>query len=163
MTLIIIISILILVIIIWWFFFRVSIPEIPPLTVDENDPLMIEAIKTAKEHINDFIKLFEENKGNSQVKVSFKTSTGRTEFLWAEVLQIKDLNIEVRLLTPPVTHNGQVNRIQTFQLNEVVDWAVFSENGKVKGGHTMRVMFKIAKAKWGQLPDKLKAEELKYE
>lgn len=157
------VTISILIGIIWWLFFRIPRPEFPPLSVDENDSLMIEAIKTAKQHLPDFIFLFDNNKSNSQVKVPFKSSTGQIEFLWAEPLRIVETNIEVRLLTPPVTHDGKVNRVQTYALNDLIDWAVFLENGKIKGGYTMRVMFKIAKEKWGQLPDNLKAEELKYE
>ncbi|HMS70122.1 MAG TPA: DUF2314 domain-containing protein [Saprospiraceae bacterium] len=157
------VTISILIGIIWWLFFRIPRPEFPPLSVDENDPLMIEAIKTAKQHLPDFIFLFDNNKSNFQVKVPFKSSTGQIEFLWAKPLRIVETNIEVRLLTPPVTHDGKVNRVQTYALNDLIDWAVFLENGKIKGGYTMRVMFKIAKEKWGQLPDNLKAEELKYE
>jgi uncharacterized protein YegJ (DUF2314 family) len=163
MILTITISTFILIGIIWWLFFRIPRPEFPPLAVDENDPLMIEAIKTAKLHLPDFISLFDKNKSNSQVKVPFKSSTGQIEFLWAEPLRIIETNIEVSLLTPPVTHVGKVNRFQIYALNDLLDWAVSLENGKIKGGYTMRVMFKIAKEKWGQLPDNLKAEELKYE
>ena len=69
MALTIIILALILIITIWWFFFRVPKPEIQPLAVDENDPLMIEAVNSAKENLKDFIKFFEQNNNNSQVKV----------------------------------------------------------------------------------------------
>ena len=148
---------------IWWFYFRVPRPEIPPLTVDEDDPLMIEAIKTAKTTLDQFIELFKQYPANSQVKVPFKTSAGETEFLWAEAKAIKDNQVTVFLLTPPITHTGQVNRTQIYELNDVVDWVVFKENGKAKGGYTMKVMFKIARDKWGDLPEKLLAEEKKYE
>jgi uncharacterized protein YegJ (DUF2314 family) len=147
---------------IWWFYFRVPRPEIPPLTVDEDDPLMIEAIKTAKETIGDFVKLYGQDSKNAQVKIPFKTSSGETEFLWAEVKAINDSGVDVFLLTPPVTHTGQVDRNQTYRLDDIKDWAIFLDNGKVIGGHTMKVMFKIARDKWGQLPDKLLEEEKKY-
>lgn len=147
---------------IWWFFFRVPRPEIPPLTVDENDPLMIEAIKTGKGTIGDFVKLYGQESKNAQVKIPFKTSSGETEFLWAEVKAINDTDVDVFLLTPPVTHTGQVDRNQTYKLDDIIDWAIFLDNGKVKGGHTMKVMFKIAREKWEHLPDKLLEEEKKY-
>lgn len=33
---------------------------------------------------------------------------------------------------------------------------------KRKGGYSMRVMFKVARKQWGDLPPQLKAEESKY-
>ena len=148
---------------VWWVFFRIPRPKVPPLTIDENDPLMIEAIKNAKESINEFILFFNKYPDTSQVKVPFQTSTGRTEFLWAKVKEINELNLTVFLLTPPVTHTGQVDRNQSYNLDSIIDWVVFEENGKAKGGFTMRVMFKIAREKWGQLPENLIEEEKKYE
>lgn len=147
---------------VWWVFFRIPHPKIPPLTIDENDPLMIEAIKAAKESINEFVVLFNKYPDSSQVKVPFQTSTGRTEFLWAKVKEINDLNLTVFLLTPPVTHNGQLDRNQSYNIENIIDWVVFQENEKAKGGFTMRVMFKIAREKWGQLPENLLEEEKKY-
>ncbi len=147
---------------VWWVFFRIPHPKIPPLTIDENDPLMIEAIKAAKESINEFVVLFNKYPNSSQVKVPFQTSTGRTEFLWAKDKEINDLNLTVFLLTPPVTHNGQLDRNQSYNIENIIDWVVFQENEKAKGGFTMRVMFKIAREKWGQLPENLLEEEKKY-
>lgn len=146
---------------IWWFY-KIPQPEIPPLAVDENDPLMVQAINTSKETIDDFVKLYRQDSKKAQVKIPFMTSSGETEFLWAEVKSINDSNVDVFLLTPPVTHTGQVDRNQTYRLADLIDWVIFLDNGKVKGGHTMKVMFKIAREKWGHLPDKLLEEEKKY-
>jgi uncharacterized protein YegJ (DUF2314 family) len=156
-------AIVVLVIgIIWWFFFRIPRPKFPPLSVNENDPLMIEAIKSAKENINDFVELFRQHPNRSNVKVPFMTSSGEIEFLWAQAKEIKNPEIIVFLMTPPVTHTGQLNRTQTYLLTDIVDWVVYQSDGKAKGGYTMRVMFKIAKEKWGQLPPQLLEEEKKY-
>jgi uncharacterized protein YegJ (DUF2314 family) len=162
MALTIIALAILVIVVIWWFFFRTPRPEISPLTVDKNEPLMIEAIQSAKESIDNFIDLFRQYPNDSQVKVPFITSSGKTEFLWAEAKGIKESEITVFLITPPVTHTEQVNRTQTYQLADIVDWVVFQNNGKAKGGYTMKVMFKIAKEKWGQLPPKLQEEEKKY-
>lgn len=147
----------------WWFFIKVPRPEMTPLTIDENDPLMIEAIKNAKESIQEFIALFKVYPDSSQVKIPFQTSSGQTEFIWAQAKAINNSIVSLFLLTPPITHTGNVDRNQTCDLDNIIDWIVFQENGKAKGGYTMKVMFKVAREKWGQLPDKLIEEEKKYE
>ena len=43
MAKVVIIVIVFIVIAVWWMFFRVARSAVPPLTIDENDPLMREA------------------------------------------------------------------------------------------------------------------------
>lgn len=151
----------ILVLIIRRLFFYVPRPKFPPIGVDKDDPRMLEAYKTAKESIGDFIELYQVKPKDAQVKVPFLTSSGETEFLWAAVQRIDNGMVEVFLLTPPVTHSGKVDRNRTYKLDDLVDWAVVS-NGKIKGGYTMRAMFAIAKERLGKLPEALQKEEQKY-
>ncbi len=144
-------------------FFRAPDPEPAPLLVDENDPRMLEASRIAQHNVAEFLQLFAQNPTRARVKIPFRTSTGHLEFLWGEVLSIREEKVELLLFTYPVAHKGNVSRKQTCPLNEIADWAVSMENGKVKGGYTMRTMFRLARERWGELPDKLKQEELNYE
>jgi uncharacterized protein YegJ (DUF2314 family) len=95
------------------------------------------------------VKLYEQDSKPAYVKIPFKTSSGVTEFLWAEVKAVNNTDVNIFLLTPPVTHTGQIDRNQTYRLDEIIDWGIFMDSGKIKGGHTMKVMFKIAREKWG--------------
>lgn len=146
---------------VWWTRRRAR-PEVPPLNIDPDDPLMNEAMNKAREEIGEFCRLFGERPQDCHVKVPLITSAGELEYLWAEALKIEGDKIDVRLTTPPVTHTGKLERLQTFPLKEVVDWTVGRADGKIKGGFTMRVMFVRGREQWGDLPEKLKIEEAKY-
>lgn len=147
---------------IWWRFFRVDRPAIPPLVIDENDPLMQEAIRQAKSSIQELRQWYGQRPQHTNVKVPFKTSAGETEFLWGQVLELHGDAIKVRLLTPPVSHTGTLERLQTYSIGDLVDWVVVMSDGKMKDGYTMRVMFKKGREQWGDLPDELEKEEQKY-
>ena len=71
--------------------------------------------------------------------------------------------MEVRYLTPPVTHTGRLERLHTHPVSDLVDWQVELESGKYAGGYTMRVMFVRGREQWGSLPPEVEAEEKKYE
>lgn len=146
----------------WHFYFRVPRPKFPPLNISNDDPIMAQAIKEAKDTIGDFLVLFKQYPNSARVKVPFTTSDGQTEFLWSNVKAVDGTNVSVFLMTPPVTHTGQVDRNQVYQLTDIVDWTISREKDKIEGGYSMRAMFKIARDKWGALPDELLKEEKKY-
>lgn len=98
-----------------------------------------------------------------RVKVPFVSSSDTTEHLWAEVLSLRDLQMEVRYLTPPVTHNGRLERLHSHAVDELTDWQVELPSGSYAGGFTMRVMFVRGREQWGTLPPELAAEEMKHE
>lgn len=148
---------------IWWRFFHVARPAFPPLVVKPDDPLMRDAIAKAKETTARFRELAGKPNRGSRVKVPFVSSSGTTEYLWAEVLSVRDSQMEVRYLTPPVTHSGQLERLHTHPVSDLVDWQVELESGKYAGGYTMRVMFVRGREQWGSLPPPLAEEEKKYD
>ena len=143
-------------------FVRIPRPPFPPLAIDENDPLMQEAMLQAKGSIEELRTLYRQRPQHAKIKVPLTTSSGKTEYLWAEVLKLEGGTIQARLITPPVSHTGTLERLQAYQLQDLVDWAVELENGTVKGGYTMRVMFKRGREQWGDLPPELKREEKRY-
>ena len=107
------IAIALIAFIIWWRFFRIARPVFPPLSIDPNDPLMLEATAKAKETIPQFRELAKQPNRGIRFKIPFLSSSGETEFLWAEVLSFKDSQMEVRYLTSPVTHTGRLERVHT--------------------------------------------------
>jgi len=47
----------------WWWFVARNRPAVPPLTVDENDPLMLEAVQKAQATIPQLRTLFPDASG----------------------------------------------------------------------------------------------------
>jgi uncharacterized protein YegJ (DUF2314 family) len=136
---------------------------LPPLSIEPDDPLMVEARRKAVDSILRFRELQARPNRGARVKVPFVSSAGVTEFLWSEVLSVKGEQMEVRYLTPPVTHTGTLERLHTHPVGDLVDWQVELPSGKYAGGFTMRVMFIRGREQWRQLPPELLAEEGKYE
>ena len=155
--------VIVAVVFIWWRFFYIARPAVPPLSIAPDDPLMREATSKAKESIARFRELAAQPNRGIRVKIPFVSSSGTTEFLWAEVLSFRDSQMEVRYLTPPVTHTGRLERLHTHPVSDLEDWQIESESGKYAGGFTMRVMFVRGREQWGSLPPELEAEEKKYE
>jgi uncharacterized protein YegJ (DUF2314 family) len=163
MKFLIIPSLIVAVVFIWWRFFHIARPAVPPLFLDPDDPLMREAMAKAKESITRFRELAAQPNRGIRVKIPFVTSSGTTEYLWAEVLSFRDSQMEVRYLTPPVTHTGRLERLHTHPVSDLVDWQIESESGRYSGGFTMRVMFVRGREQCGTLPPEVEAEEKKYE
>lgn len=124
---------------------------------------MIEAMRKAKESIEKFRHLLGQPNRGGRVKVPFISNSGTKEYLWAKILSLRDSEMEVRYLTPPVTHTGRLERVHTHMVTDLVDWIVELPSGKYAGGYTMRVMFVRGRAQWGSLPPELEIEEKKYE
>ncbi|GAB2862031.1 hypothetical protein GCM10027277_33240 [Pseudoduganella ginsengisoli] len=145
----------------WWFIGR-NRPIVPPLNIADDDPLMLEAVEKARESITELRGHFVESAEHVQVKVPFVTSSGTTEFLWGELLAITAEDMEVKYLTPPVTHTGYLERIHRHPIGELRDWVYMKNPGNYQGGFSMRVMFIRGRELWGELPPNIKAEEANY-
>jgi len=151
------------VVFVWRRFFYVARPEVSPLVIERNDPLMQEAVHKAKNSIPRFRELAAQLNKGLRVKIPFVSSSGTTEHLWAEVLSFRDSQMQVRYLTPPVTHTGRLERLHTHPVADLTDWQVELSSGHYAGGYTMRVMFLRGREQWGSLPPELEAEEKNYE
>lgn len=145
-----------------WFRFSSPTPDFPPLEIDDDDPEMKAARAKAQSTLPEFVALYRQHPEGAMVKWPFATSSGQTEYLGASVLGLEGDTLKIRLVTPPVTHTGQLERLHTVPLKEIVDWVIVMPGDKKMGGYTMRVMFKVARKQWGNLPAQLKEEESKY-
>jgi uncharacterized protein YegJ (DUF2314 family) len=163
MQFIVIATIVVAGIVVWWRFFQIARPAMPPLSIAPDDPLMRNAMAKAKETIPPFRELAGQSNRGIRSKVPFMSSSGTTEYLWAEVLSFADSQMEVRYLTPPITHTGKLEQIHMHPIADLVDWQVELESGKYAGGYTMRAMFVRGRGQWGGLPPQLETEEKKYD
>ncbi len=148
---------------VYWRYFHIAVPDFPPLSIKEDDPLMAEAIQKAKASLGTFTALLGKPNHQGRVKVPFVSSTHQTEFLWAEVLEFKDSRMKVLYITPPVTHEGRLERVHEHPISDLVDWSVTLPSGNYAGGYSMRVMFVRGREQWGSLPPELESEEKKYQ
>jgi uncharacterized protein YegJ (DUF2314 family) len=161
-TVLVIVAVLIAAYVAWWWFVGRNRPAFPPLSIADDDPLMEEAKRKARDSLERFRTFVTQYPDAGRVKIPFRTSGGELELLWAEVRKLRDRDVEVLYITPPVTHTGKLERIHTHPLTDVIDWIVTLPNGSYAGGFTMRVMFQRGREQWGSLPPALAAEERKY-
>lgn len=149
---------------VWLFMrWRSPSPEFPPLATSPDDPLMKEALAKAQASIEHFKRLLQSPKESALVKLRFVSSSNQVEHLWAEVLEVLSVDeLGVRLVTPPVTHSGQLDRLYRCPLSDLEDWQVRDISGKIHGGFTQRAMFAIARRNGTKLPRKLLQHEREY-
>ena len=145
-----------------WQRIRSPRPKYAPLAIPPDDPLMLAAVERARATLPEFRGLLAASQGTASVKCPLVTSSGTVEHVWAEVLEHAGNQVKVRLVTPPVTHTGPLERLHTKSLDELEDWQVTLPDGKMRGGFTMRVMFTRGREHWGSLPPELEELERKY-
>lgn len=157
--------ILVLVLIGLWLYrrFKSPRPEFTPLQTRSDDPLLIEAVSKARATVDRFLTLARQPHDGALVKLHFVSSTDQVEHLWAEVLSVlSDTELEVRLVTPPVTHKGRLDRLYTCTIEDIEDWHVRDTAGRLHGGFTQRAMFAIARRDGVPLSRKLAEQERLY-
>ena len=138
-------------------------PEFAPLPTAADDPLLLAAMERARASRGEFLGRLRQPREHALVKLHFVSNSQQVEHLWAEVLQlISDAELEVRLVTPPVTHSGHLDRVYRCQLDDIEDWQVLDADGTVHGGFTQRAMFAIARRDGVTLPPDLLAQERNY-
>lgn len=142
---------------------RMSRPDFPPLKTSPDDPLLEEALERAKATVPEFLARLQEPRQSALVKLRFVSSSDDVEHLWAEVLEVLGPDeLGVRLVTPPVTHTGPLERLHRCALDDVEDWQVRDAAGKVHGAFSQRAMFAIARRDGVRLPKRLLAVEKEY-
>ncbi|MCB1681356.1 MAG: DUF2314 domain-containing protein [Rhodospirillales bacterium] len=138
-------------------------PEFMPLVTDPDEPLLKEAMEKAQGTLETFYELLGKFPENALVKLYFVSNTDQVEHLWAEVLEREgEGELKVRLVTPPVTHKGQLDRLYTCTTEEIEDWAVRDDEDCIYGGFTERAMFAIAERDGVKLPEKLLERKAQY-
>jgi uncharacterized protein YegJ (DUF2314 family) len=145
-----------------WVRWRASQTPILPLDLSPDDPLMAEAMAEARRTLGRLRELAPQNPGAAHVKVRFESSSGTTEYLWAELRELRENDMEVFLVNLPVTHSEPLERLRTVPLDDLADWQVEMEDGRFEGGGTMRVLFLRAREQWGELPAEMVELERRY-
>ncbi len=145
-----------------WVRWRASHTVIQPLDINDDDPLMMEATAEAHRTLGRLRELAPRYPGTTHVKVRFTSDSGKIEYLWAELRELREDDMEVFLVNLPVSHSEKVERLRTVSLDDLVDWQVEMEDGRFEGGGTMRVLFLRAREQWGGLPSEMSELERRY-
>jgi uncharacterized protein YegJ (DUF2314 family) len=117
-----------------------------------DDPLMVAAMAKGRETLPAFLKLYPEHSDDSVVRFRFVTSKGEIEWLWGDLLSVEGDDARVYVRTPPVDHDGELERTMTVPLSDVTDWQIEFRDGTLRGGFTNRAMFKIFERQEGHMP-----------
>ncbi|MEZ0224768.1 MAG: DUF2314 domain-containing protein [Alphaproteobacteria bacterium] len=138
-------------------------PEFPPMETKPDDPLLLEAREKARGSFSEFRRLLAQYPKAGIIKLKFTSNSDQVEYLWAEVLEAEgEAAYKVRLMTPPVTHTGQLDRLYTCKEDDIEDWQVTDDKGQHHGAFSQRAMFKIARRDGVALPKKLQDIEKLY-
>lgn len=159
------IAIAVVVVLAIWLFirWRSPRPDFPPLQTSPDDPLMIEALAKARGSLDEFKRRLNEPRESALVKLRFVSSSDQVEHVWAEVLElVSDTELGVRLVTPPVSHSGQLERLWRCTFDDIEDWHVRDSSGRIHGGFSERAMFAIARRDGVSLPKALLQREKDY-
>lgn len=142
---------------------RSASPEFPPLKTNPDDPLLLEAMERSRASLSEFLLLARSRPDTAVVKLHFVSNSDQVEHLWAEVLEVVgDEELRVRLVTPPVTHSGELDRLYVCKVQDIEDWQARDAGDKIRGGFTQRAMFAIARRDGVKLPKKLQELEREY-
>jgi uncharacterized protein YegJ (DUF2314 family) len=132
------------------------------MPVSSDDPLMLEAVETGKSTFSKFMEIYSDHKSDSTVRFRFETDTGAIENLWGDLLEIDDNTATVYLRTPPIHHNGELERKMTIERDQINDWQVEFPDGTLRGGYSNRAVFKIYEREEGAIHPKLMVHFHRY-
>ena len=150
------------VILFLWLRIRSPRPDYPPLEVGNDHPMIRAAVDEARARIDEFQRYVTDAPERCIVKFALTTSSENIEHVWAEVVEADWPRLQVRLVTPPVTHEGRLERLREISADEIEDWQATLEDGGIRGGFTQRAMYDIAREQWGELPPDLAEAEKHY-
>lgn len=128
----------------------------------DDDPDMLRAALRAKEALPTLRELARERPGHAAVKFAFTTDANTTEHLWADLLELGESTMRVRVRTKPATHEGDFALEQERPIADVEDWQVEMADGTIRGGFGFGPIFAKAKKDLGALPPGLAEHEHRF-
>ncbi len=117
-----------------------------------DDPLWVKALQRSRETIPLLRELQVQHKGEIAVKFPFQTDTGATEHLWGRLLDLRERDMWVTVLTPPIAQKGVPPQHLKVPVADMEDWQLDLPDGKVRGGFSTRAQILIYKREGRVLP-----------
>lgn len=130
--------------------------------IDPDDPLMKEARRLAAETMPALRALFPEHPHDTVVRFGLRVKSGKTEFVWGDLLELSDSTAKVFLRTPPTEEADIPDRTLTILVADIDDWQVEFRDGTLRGGFTNRAVFRITEREEDRLHPTLREELQRY-
>lgn len=125
----------------------------PPMPIETDDPLMKEAFDRAKREWRRFERGLAEGRREALIKYPLKTGYGDNEHVWAVAHSIDQGHVVATLASQPVGDDIQLrNERQRIRIEDVEDWILMEDSGRMEGGFTQIAMAKIYKRDKGYVP-----------
>ena len=132
---------------------RVFPGQPPPIPIETDDPLMKEAFDRAKREWHRFERGLAEGKREAFIKYPMKTGFGDNEHVWAIAHAIDNGHVVSTLASQPVGDDVELkNERQRIRIEDVEDWMLMEDSGRMEGGFTQIAMAKIYKRDKGYVP-----------
>jgi uncharacterized protein YegJ (DUF2314 family) len=112
-----------------------------PFTPD--DPLMVEALRKARESIELMRTLYPLHRQDTVVRFPLRVKSGEIEHVWGDLLEFGDDKARVFLRTPPTEEADLPSRTLEVPASEISDWQIEMRDGSLRGGFTNQAMFRI--------------------
>lgn len=116
----------------------------PVSTFTDPDPELEKAVRQAQNTLYVFRQAFLAPKADYELmslKIRF-SNNGETEDMWTEPMFILDDVYTVRMVEGVTLEQGiHPERLLDVELQDIVDWMILQEDGKVIGGYTLRLAY----------------------
>jgi len=131
--------------------------SITPIAND--DPLWVAALQKARDTLPLLRELHLKHKGEIAVKFPFRTDKGETEHLWGRLLDLRDRDMWLTVLTPPVAHEGIGPEHVKVPVTDLEDWQLDLPDGKIRGGFSTKAQMQIYRRDRRVLPPQIRDRE----
>jgi uncharacterized protein YegJ (DUF2314 family) len=113
-------------------------------TFTDSDPELEEAVRQAQNTIHTFRQALlspQSSYSLASLKIRFENN-GETEDMWTEPIFIFDEVYTVRMIEGVTLKPGiHPERLVDVGLQDIVDWMILQEDGKLIGGYTLRLEY----------------------
>jgi uncharacterized protein YegJ (DUF2314 family) len=122
-------------------------PGIETIQIDPNAPELAESVQQAKQTMPAFLQAVRRHQDGAYIKFPIVTDAGATEHIWAYVHHYADGVFNVSLANTPYTQKGAIETRRDVSESEVEDWQIMKSDGRIKGGYSLRALFKHVERK----------------
>ncbi len=130
---------------------------VTPIAPD--DPLWVAALRKARDSIPLLRELQIAHKGEIAVKFPFRTDKDVTEHLWGRLLDLRERDLWLTVLTPPIAHDGIPPEHLKVPLADLEDWQLELPDGKIRGGFSTKAQMEVYRRDRRVLPLQIRDRE----
>jgi hypothetical protein len=111
--------------------------------ISDDDPLWVASRERARQNLPLLRTLQLEHGGEIAVKFPFVTDTGTREHVWGRLLDLRERDMWVTVITPPLSHKGVPPQHLKVPVDDLEDWQLDLPDGKIRGGFSTMAQINI--------------------